>query len=91
MTFEDCLDVWYMMYRYVLEIHSRHGEWLFVHYDQVLDGDGLERLATFLEVSPDQTFPDAALRHVRLQKPVPLQAQRVYQHLCRLANWDDSK
>ena len=85
LTYADCLAVWRLMYTHVLDIHSQQGEWLFLHYDQVLDGSGLERLAEFLGAAPDRAFPDPTLRRTRPGESMPDDVQAVYQSLCRWA------
>lgn len=82
LTFADCLEVWRLMYTHVLDIHSQKGDWLFLHYDQVLDGSGLDRLAAFLEVAPDRSFPDAALRRTQAEGEIPVRVRAVYERLC---------
>lgn len=82
LTYADCLEIWRLMYSHVLDIHHRQGEWLFLHYDQVLDGTALERLGAFLQVVPDWTFPDPLLQRTRPGSEAPDPINRVYQKLC---------
>ncbi|WP_129677450.1 sulfotransferase [Candidatus Chloroploca sp. Khr17] len=83
LTYADCLEVWRLMYTHVLDIHSHQGEWLFLHYDQVLDGSGLDRLAAFLEVTPDRSFPERALRRTQPAEEMPDDVRMVYERLCQ--------
>ena len=83
LTYADCLEVWRLMYTHVLDIHSQEGNWLFLHYDQVLDSSGLERLATFLKVTPDCSFPEPALRRTQPAENMPDNVRMVYDRLCQ--------
>jgi len=83
LTYADCLEVWRLMYTHVLDIHSREGDWLFLHYDQVLHGAGLDQLAAFLEVTPDRSFPDAALHRTQPEERIPDCVHSVYARLCQ--------
>lgn len=89
LTYADCLEVWRLMYLHVLDIHSRQGEWLFLHYDQMLDGSGLEKLAEFLGAAPDWTFPDSALRRTQPRGRAPDAVCAVYEQLCHRAGEAD--
>ena len=83
LTFADCLEVWRLMYTHILDIHSQEGDWLFLHYDQVLEGSGLDRLATFLEVTPDRSFPERALRRTQPAEEMLDNVRIVYERLCQ--------
>jgi len=91
LDYDDCLDVWRSMYGHVLEIHCIEGQWLFLHYNQVLDGTGLDALARFLGASPDRSFPDPALRRTKPRGPVPEPVRAIYEELCRRAGKVESK
>ena len=83
LTYADCLEVWRLMYTHVLDIHGQQGDWLFLHYDQVLDGSGLARLAAFLEVTPDRAFPDSTLSRTQPEECMPDNVRVVYERLCQ--------
>lgn len=87
MDYPRALRVWTLMYRHILEYHCRAGEWLFVHYEQILTGDGVERLAAFLEAELDHTLIDPALRRSQPTGAVSAQAQHLYRDLCQRAGW----
>lgn len=85
------LEVWTLMYRHILERHRHRGPWAFLHYDQVVDGSGLDRLDDLLGVAVDRSFADASIaRSVEgtARSPVPTEADRVYRELCALAGHD---
>jgi hypothetical protein len=87
LNFAGALEVWELMYRHILEIHRHQGDWLFLHYDQVLTGEGIERLERLTGAKADRSFPDATLRRSVSQRPAPAAAQRVYDRLCKLAGY----
>lgn len=79
-------DLWIATYSAILEQAERTGgDWLFVHYDQMLSGDGVERLARFVGAELDANFPDAALRRDVPDIEVPAAALEIYERLCALA------
>jgi hypothetical protein len=86
-TFHQAMEVWNLMYRHILEVHRYKGEWLFLHYNQVFNGEGLERLETFVEAPVDYSFPDPSLHRSFSEDPVPEKSRKVYQHICELAEY----
>jgi hypothetical protein len=89
MSFRRALRVWELMYSHILQKHASDGEWLFLHYDQILRGDGLDRLHRFLGVVVDCSFPDSALRRSSGDGEVPAKVRWQYQQLCELAGYND--
>lgn len=88
MDFDRAIAVWQCMYRHVVERHRHAGDWLFVHFDQVLDGSGLARIAARSGAPIDATFPDTALERSRALRPAPPAALELYAQLCELAGRD---
>ncbi len=82
------LEVWTLMYSHVLARHRHHGEWHFVHFDQVMDGTALPLLERVLGVTVDRSFPEPLLRRSTVEGPVGPQAEKLYRELCRLAGAD---
>ncbi len=81
--------VWARMYRSVLEWHREDpSRFLFVHYDQVLDGSALPRLASDLDADLRQGFADPALRRSRPDGALPRPARELYLRLSGLAGYD---
>ncbi|QDU84203.1 Chondroitin synthase [Planctomycetes bacterium Pla163] len=80
-------ELWIATYRAVLEQAKSGGDWLFLHYDQVLAGDGLERLASFVGAAIDAEFPDARMRRDVPEIAVPTEALEIYRELCELARF----
>lgn len=81
--------VWEMMYRNVLEIHYPFGgEWLFVHYDQLLDGGAYERIERLLGAKVARNFAAADLRRSAAAGAVPRRTRKIYRRLCELAGYE---
>ena len=60
---DRALDIWAAVYRRILSQCEQGGHpWLFVHYDQVLNGAGIDALAQFTGAQLDASFPDRTLR-----------------------------
>jgi hypothetical protein len=87
MDFDRAIQVWMLMYRHILEKHCHTGQWLFVHYQQMLSGDGVDRLAEFLGAMLDRSVIDPGLHRSRPTHPVPQRPLRLYAQLCALAGW----
>jgi hypothetical protein len=79
------LDIWKAAYRRVLDRLVLHGDWLFLHYEQLLDGAGVHRLAQALGVRLDPHFADADLQRSLASGPVPRDCAPTYAELCELA------
>jgi len=82
------LAVWTLMYRHILETHRSRGAWVFVHYDQILEGNGLERVEEALGTAVDRSFADPALNRSVDAEDVPAEALATYATLCRLAGYE---
>ena len=79
------LRVWTLMYQHVLSRHRHHGQWLFVHYDQVLDGSALPRVEALLETEIDYSFVDRRLKRSADSLSVPRHTADIYRQLCAAA------
>ncbi len=84
------LEVWRASYAQVLR-HVGRGTWLFLHYDQLVDGTGLPRLEAALGAEVDRDFPDGALRRTRCEEPVPAAAAELYDELCARASYEPER
>lgn len=88
MDFEKALQVWELMYNHVLEIHyPQGGEWLFVHYEQLLNGSAFSKLEKTLGVTIDRDFVDPNLRRSPAVETIPQSTLSLYQRLCELAEY----
>jgi len=89
MTRRQALATWQASYTHILERHvPAGGDWLFLHYEQFLSGEALDRLERFLGVAVDRTFVDATLRRAHAAVPVLADVEAVYRRLCALAGYD---
>jgi hypothetical protein len=74
------------MYRRIIEeLEPRYGNFLFVHYEQVLRGTALGRLSDFLQCRLTAESVDPALQRTRGAGRPPRAATEIYARLCRLA------
>lgn len=80
------LRSWLANYRHALA-HAEDGEWLFVHFDQILYGDGLDVVGTALGVRLDPSFRDPELDRSEPLARAPAAAVAVYAELCARAGW----
>jgi hypothetical protein len=88
MDLGQALEVWTLMYRHVLEVHRHSGEWVFLHYDQLFQDSGLDRVQAALGMPVDRRFPDPGLKRSSAEGPLPSDTLRVYRDLCQLAGYD---
>ena len=89
MTAERAVKVWSSMYEHVLHKHFHSGDWLFTHFEQILTGDGLERLQSFLGCNVDRGFPEQKLAKSSASVGVPASALTLYRALCERAGFVD--
>ncbi|MDQ3957945.1 MAG: hypothetical protein M3273_06435 [Actinomycetota bacterium] len=87
MDYERAVGVWTLMYRHIVEKHRHEGEWVFLHYDQALDGSAVPRLEAAVGSKLDATFPDPNLKRSSGAGEVPDDARRTYEELCELAGY----
>ncbi len=88
MNRETALRVWTFMYRHILEKHRATGDWLFLHFDQIVSGDGLHRLAAFVDAPVDANFPDRSIPRATSSGDVPEDVLKQYEALCTLSRFD---
>ena len=72
------------------ERHANDAEWLFVHYNQMLRGEGVNRLAALTQAAPDKAFVAPGLNRSRAERPVSRRIQALYEQLCSLAGYVDT-
>lgn len=87
MDFDRAVDVWTSMYTPVLEKHRHEGDWLFIHFDQLLTEEGISRLEAFVGAPVSHDFPEAKLSRSKSSDPVPEEAAALYSQLCELAGY----
>lgn len=86
LTRDQVLDMWRAMYANVLDRLSQRGDWLFIHYGQLLTDEGLDRLAAFTGAPVDRSFPEGRLRRSRSDESVPDRAAALYDRLGEAAS-----
>lgn len=89
-SFQEGLRLWLSMYTHILERHVHSGNWLFLHYEQLLNEDGLTRLASACGVDLDSSFVDRTLHRSRSRRRLPSDVQCRYQELCDRAKFTPS-
>jgi hypothetical protein len=87
MDFGRALDVWQHVYRRILDRLRSDGDWLFLHYEQVLSAQGLSNLESFVDGPVARGFPESSLRRSRGPQTVPDGIAQTYRELCELASW----
>jgi hypothetical protein len=86
------LKVWEAMYRFILDVHyPQGGDWMFVHYDQLLDHCADAELERRLGIRIDREFAAAELNRSRPGAAVPRRTLRLYERLCALARYDTAR
>jgi hypothetical protein len=79
------LAVWESAYAHVLDRHARDGDWLFVHYEQLLDGSGVRRLRERLGADLDQGFVQRSLSRASAAGEAEAPLEALYARLCAAA------
>jgi hypothetical protein len=89
LTRAHALRVWTSMYQHVLRQHSRlGGAWLFVHYDQILDGSAIPRIERAVAARVGAGFVDRDLRRSPDDSSrLPQRTIQTYRQLCELAEF----
>jgi len=90
LTEEYCNKLWNTMYKWILQRQSKHGEWLFIHRNQAMIKEGLEKIDKFLEIETDKTFPDQALiryKKENINKNLSEETYIIYEELCKRAEY----
>ncbi|MBR8827931.1 MAG: sulfotransferase [Gomphosphaeria aponina SAG 52.96 = DSM 107014] len=89
LNYQTALKIWQLMYQHILQIHRHQGQWLFIHYNQVLTTKGLDRIEAFIKGKIDRTFPDLSLGHAVAQTPLDAKIAAIYAQLCALAKYQE--
>jgi glycosyltransferase involved in cell wall biosynthesis len=88
LTHAQALNTWYSIYAAILRMDRSRTDWLFVHYDQVLDGSALDAVELLAETKLDRSFPQRSLRRsVGSPQSQAPEIQRMYATLCGLSNY----
>jgi hypothetical protein len=86
---DQALRVWQAMYTYVLEVHyPLGGDWMFMHYDQLVDGTASALIANRLGVDVNAGFAEASLQRSRPRfEPLSPEVEHLYLKLTSLAGY----
>ncbi len=87
LTLNRAAEVWSLMYRHILEEHRNHGDWLFVHYEQLFMEESIRRMEDFIGVTIDRDFPDRSLERSPEMGNMTFEMRQIYEKLCRLAGY----
>lgn len=82
---EICYDIWRNIYAHILR--RANTDWTFLHYHQVLDGDGLDIVESLLDTKVNRNFLVKALCRSRPEQDVPDDIMETYIDLCKMANY----
>lgn len=88
-TMKQAVNIWTHMYLPLLLTHRHHGEWLFLHYNQVLTDEGMDKLEEFTGAKVDRSFPTAKLSRSRPSEDMPKKSLQIYYDLCELSGYQD--
>ena len=86
---KQALKIWTQMYTYVLENYANKGTWLFLHYNQALQPEGLKQIEALTDAKVDYTFPEAQIRRSFANTQIPRETEIVYKKLCALASYSE--
>jgi hypothetical protein len=86
LDYEHALELWDLMYRRVLVL-ARQGDWLFIHYDQFLDGSAYDRLDQHLSATVDRSFAEASLKRSTDAGTPSSSQMATYAALCERASY----
>lgn len=86
-AYDEALQAWTMLNLHILEQHRHQGDWLFLHLDQLIFEDGLDKLAEFTGAEVNRVFPKAERRRTFSDLDVPSEVKSVYEKLCELADF----
>jgi len=88
-NYRQALSVWTHMYTHIVKVHRFDGDWLFIHYNQVLNGEALNKIEKFTGTSIDRSFPDPRLKRSSVIRPTWMRTpRRLYKTLCALAGYE---
>ncbi|MBE9171591.1 hypothetical protein IQ216_00335 [Cyanobium sp. LEGE 06143] len=89
LTAEQILQAWEAHYGAVLERQRSQGQWLFIHYEELLQPRGLARLEAFTGLDLDQSIVDLSLRRSEAHIEATPTSLRLYQTLLDLAKCEE--
>ena len=93
LNFNQSLSLWEMMYAHILEKHCLVGDWQFVHYNQMVKGEAFDKIQKFTGAEIDREFPEKRLSRSSSERKraLPKKILTIYNRLCTLANYKETK
>lgn len=85
---DHAADVWRSMYRRIIKMAEGDARFLFVHFNQVLEGSGLEAIRKHTGAQVDPAFPEPQLRRSAGTDEVTPDLVYLYQQLCGLSGFE---
>lgn len=82
---EYAYRLWAAVYKAIL---GRPAMQLFVHYEQLISGEGVEQISDYLEVNLDPEWPDRNLSRSAPSDTRSREAEVIYARLCDLAGYE---
>ena len=90
MNVSIALEMWKLMHLHILEKHSKEGDWLFVHFDQILNGTAFDDLEKFTGAEVDKSFPDPNFkRSKKIDTKLDEKIEKIYLRLCERAGYEE--
>jgi hypothetical protein len=90
LTTNRTFRAWHSMYTHVLDKHCLAGQWIFAHYNQIVNGAAIPRIESAIDAKVDMSFIDPTLKRSQDLNKLPSAVVPVYQRLCALAGYIDS-
>lgn len=82
----DVYDSWFNIYSHVLKnSKSSTHKYLFVNYDQIIKGEGVQWLAEFLSAEINSDFVDSALMRTQSTTSAPERVHKLFRELNQLS------
>jgi len=79
--------IWILMYQHILNNYKKGGEWLFLHFDEVLENSGLEKIEKFTGACVNSIFPEKKLKRSEDTNCFTVDSLICYKELCKLAEY----
>lgn len=81
-----CYEIWINMYDHLLCLAKP--DWLFLHYDQILNQSGLDDVEKLIGTKTDRNFPTASLCRSEQEEDIPEDVTGMYAELCNRAKYE---
>jgi hypothetical protein len=91
MDFKQALRVWKSMHLHVLKHYENTKddfEWIFVHYNQLLDLSAFKRLNVGIGINLKTSVPDKAINRTKSKVKVNQKVNEIYQKLNKLSGYE---